>query len=219
MTHFFYITNTPCEYENGANIFEYKILKQMKAYPWEKNDITFHYKGVSFFDSTEKNKLYVRKIKKTFFSHFLRQVEVFFYIFIAYLNRKEREDFIIFVRHHPLMWAPYIFSWFFNVKTIVRTGPVVYNLSFNSSVNYFYKKILCIVTKFFFKKVYRFIVVTNTIKSRISSLFVIDPKKIFIVPNAIDLDFFNKKNHGNILFPEDRIIFVLLEIYMLTKVS
>lgn len=105
----------------------------------------------------------------------------------SYLWGRRKKNLCMFVRYHPAMLAPLIFSYLFDIPFSMRTGSVLPSIDFynkNPGTIIFH----CIkwVLGLFYRKASSIVTVTEKTKQWVEETYKLDPNKILVVPNAAD---------------------------------
>lgn len=208
---FVYVSQIPRHGISGQNKFEKGFIGGLLN---NKNDS--RKLEIKIFSTTmtgeesEDDRLELVPITKKSFSGYIFHQLRLFYNLGGFLWGQRKKNIYMFIRYHDAMVAPLVLAFLFNTRLTMRTGPVVPNPSFGDNPS---SKIIyyCIrwVLGLFFMKASSIITVTEQIKQWIVDSYNLDPKKIFVVPNATDTTLFfpEPKDRKKWNLPENEFVF------------
>ena len=204
---FIYVTAIPMAGDSGQNAFETEIVKALHEVAPRYDNLSVqvfcpHMHNTASNPPTESSVCELPLRSKTYWQYLRFQWRLFTSMGL-YLWRHRRSDIVVFMRFHDSMIAPLLLKYLFRYKLIMRTGPVLLNLSIHGkNPNPFVYHFIRITLGKFYRHASKIITVTPQIGQWVVDTYRVPSDKIALVPNAVDPETFQPKEcsraHWNI---------------------
>lgn len=192
---FLYVSPYETLSEKGQNIFEQGLLRSLIRLADQMH--TTHFEILSpkpfFWKGGVGSNVSISQIpliKFPYLGHLYFQCILFLKL-IALHIRYRRTRKVMYLRYHPALFAPLLVHIAFRTSFIMRTGPVLPNLSiYKKNPPYIIFKGIELVMGLFARRAKRIITVTAKIAEWVVSTFGVSNEKLCIVANGVDTDIF-----------------------------
>ena len=204
---FIYVTAIPMAGESGQNVFETEIVKALHEVAPLYDNLSVpvfcpHMHDTASNLPAEPSVCALLLRSKTYWQYLRFQWRLFKAMGL-YLWKHRRSQIVVFMRYHDSMVSPLILKSLFRYKLIMRTGPVLPNLSIHgknpSPLVYHFIRI---TLGEFYRHASKIITVTPRIGQWVVDTYRVSSDKIAVVPNAVDPETFQPKEcsraHWNI---------------------
>ena len=185
---FIYVSAIPSTGKSGQNSFEKEIVPALA-------DACYRHQGVEFkafcpsVKSSETTPTFVHALPfhgKSHMNYLAFQWRLFFALG-KYLWKHRRSKRVVFIRYHDSMIAPLVLHYLFTFKLLMRTGPVLPNLSvYKKNPSFLVYHSIRIILGLFFRRASKIITVTGRIKEWVVEEYGTPETKFELVPNAIN---------------------------------
>jgi len=206
-----YTTSVSIDGATGQNVFESQMIYGLLSDSGPQKDIDLALvsaaEGETFSDD---DRLTLIPIKRSSYLGFIRfQFKMFMWLSKELRHTPPDYHISVFVRYHPSMIAPYLASLRYNFRMVIRTGPILPNLSiYKKDPGWFFYRMIHLFTGLHYKKADAIVTVTDKIKDWVVKAYPINPGKVHIVPNGVDLECFFPElaQREEFDLPEDEVI-------------